>query len=131
VPRYVGPRLGSVASENGEGIEVEVTLETMPSVLVDAVAVPGGTAAVGALTQIGHAIEYLKDAYRHAKAILALGAGAELLKSAGVSPTLYSGQPDPGVLIDTAANADATLPRFVEAIARHRHHERETDPPSL
>jgi len=23
------------------------------------------------------------------------------------------------------------LPRFIKAIARHRHHERETDPPSL
>ena len=42
VPRYVGARLGTVRSEDGRDIDVEVTLETAPSVLFDAVVIPDG-----------------------------------------------------------------------------------------
>lgn len=41
VPRYVGARLGAVKTAEGEAIEVDVTMETMPSVLFDALIVPG------------------------------------------------------------------------------------------
>jgi hypothetical protein len=44
-------------------------------------------------------VEFLKDQYRYAKPMLALGAGLELLAKAGVSPALPSGRPDPGVLV--------------------------------
>jgi len=131
VPRYVGARLGTVKTESGEELEVEVTFETMPSVLFDAVAVPGGDLAMNALGAVGQAKEFLKDQYRHAKAILALGAGAQLLEKAGVASTLPSGKPDPGVLVHQEETADEVLPEFIKAIARHRHHERETDPPSV
>ena len=45
VPRYVGARLGAVETEDGETLHVEVTFETMPSVLFDAVAVLDGKEA--------------------------------------------------------------------------------------
>jgi len=131
VPRYVGARLGTVQTEEGGTLEVEVTLETSPSVLFDAVAVLGGKAAATRLGNIGHALEFIKDQYRHAKPILALGAGAALLENAGVPSVLPSGKPDPGVLIRGDAATAAVLPDFIKAIARHRHHERETDPPAL
>jgi hypothetical protein len=35
------------------------------------------------------------------------------------------------MLTDRQAPAAKLLPRFIKAIARHRHHEREMDPPSL
>jgi catalase len=130
VPRYVGPRLGKVASESGEPLEVEVTLETMPSVLFDALALPGGKAAVVELGNLGHAIEFIKDQYRHAKPILALGAAAALVENAGVPAVLPSGKPDPGLLLGKES-ADDVLPDFISAIARHRHHEREVDPPAV
>ncbi|HEV8549265.1 MAG TPA: catalase, partial [Polyangiaceae bacterium] len=76
VPRYVGARLGRVSTDDGEELEIEVTFETMPSVLFDAAAVPGGQKAIEELAAIGHAAEFLKDQYRHAKPLLALGAGA-------------------------------------------------------
>ena len=131
VPRYVGPRLGSVETETGDSLDVEVTFETMPSVLFDAVAVPGGKAAVAVLGNIGHVLEFIKDQYRHAKPILALGEGADLVENAGAPATLPSGEPDPGMLIGRHATAAGALPDFVKAIAGHRHHEREMDPPEL
>jgi catalase len=131
VPRFVGVRLGSIATEDGDELEVEVTLETMPSVLFDAVAVLGGKTAVQALGNTGHAAEFIKDQYRHAKPILALGAGADLVENAGVPSVLASGAPDPGMLVGRHASAAKALPDFVKAIARHRHHEREVDPPPV
>ncbi len=131
VPRFIGARLGAVETEQGDSIEVEVTFETMPSVLFDAVAVPDGRLAIDALSNVGHALEFLKDQYRHAKPILALGAGAALIENAGVSARLPSGKPDPGVLVDREVDVAKVLPDFVKAIARHRHHERELDPPPV
>jgi catalase len=110
---------------------VEATFETMPSVLFDAVAVPGGKRAVDALGNVGHAAEFLKDQYRHAKAILALGAGADLLENAGIPAQLPSGEPDPGLLLLRQGSAARALPQFIQAVARHRHHERELDPPEV
>jgi catalase len=131
VPRFVGARLGTVATDAGETLDIEVTLETMPSVLFDALALPGGKAAVKALGNLGHALEFIKDQYRHAKPILALKEAADLVENAGISATLASGEPDPGLIVARDATAAKVLPDFVEAIARHRHHEREMDPPEV
>jgi catalase len=103
----------------------------MPSVLFDAVIVPGGKKAVDALGNVGHAAEFLKDQYRHAKPILALGAGADLVENAGISARLPSGEPDPGIIALRQGSAARALPLFIQAIARHRHHEREMDPPEV
>jgi catalase len=131
VPRYVGIRLGSVRTAQGETLEAEVTLETMPSVLFDAVAVLGGKEAVVELGNVGHALEFIKDQYRHAKPILALGEGADLVENAGAPANLPSGDPDPGMLSAKQGGAREALPAFIKAIARHRHHEREMDPPAV
>jgi catalase len=131
VPRYVGPRLGTVQGDDGDSIEVEVTLETMPSVLVDAVAVPGGDAAASSLGKIGQAAEFIVNAYRHCKSILALGAGCTLVKNAGVPPSATSGHTDPGLMLIDNDDARAALPAFIEAIAMHRHYAREMDPPPV
>jgi catalase len=131
IPRYVGVRLGTVKAESGDSFEAQVTLETMPSVLFDAVAIPGGRAAMKTLGNVGHALEFIKDQYRHAKPILALGAGADLVANAGVPVTLASGTSDPGMLIGQHASAKKALPDFIKAISRHRHHERELDPPKV
>jgi len=131
VPRIVGARLGQVQSEQGEAIDVEITLETSPAVLYDALAIPGGNDAVQALGNLGHALEFVKDQYRHCKPILAIGAGAKLIENAGASAMLQSGEQDPGVLVFEEGEAKEALPRFVAAIARHRHFERELDPPPV
>jgi catalase len=131
VPRYLGVRLGAVQSEDGEPIEVDATFETLPSVLFDALVVPGGPAAIKALANLGHAVEFIKDQYRHAKPILVLGKGRDLLEGAGVPPALPSGAPDPGVLVGEHWTAAEALAEFIKALASHRHYEREMDPPGV
>ena len=71
VARYVGARLGTVTTSEGDTIEIDVTLETTPSVLYDTVVMPAGKAAAKALGNIGQAAEFLKDQYRHCKLVLA------------------------------------------------------------
>jgi catalase len=129
VPRFVGIKLGRVKSTSGDPIEVEVSMETAPAVVWDAMVVPDGDAAVDALSQSGHAIEFLKDQYRHCKTILLMGRASSLLRAAGIPATLPDGGADPGVLQPGAGDTDAALDAFAAAVAKHRHFERETDPP--
>jgi catalase len=131
VPRFVGATLGRVASTSGEPIEVEISMDAGPSVLYDAVVLPDGEEAVTTLSQLGHAMEFVKDQYRHCKPILAFGASGQLLEGAGIWKTLPSGEPDPGVLHCEEGNVTKAVGAFVEAIARHRHFERETLPPRV
>jgi catalase len=120
VVRVLGARLGGVETVNGEALDPDATLETMPSVLFDAVVVPDGPGAADQLGTLGHAREFLKDQYRHCKPILMLGAGQRVVEAAGV-PT--------GDGSDWALVRD--LPAFVRAIGRHRNWDRATDPPGV
>ena len=131
VPRFVGARLGTVQSTDGDEIEVDVTFESMPAVLFDALVVPGGHEDVRTLVDVGQAVEFIREQYRHCKPILALGIGKDLIESAGVKLVLPSGELDPGVLTFQDEIPHDVLPQFIEAIAAHRHFERETDPPRV
>ena len=122
-------RLGPVEPSAGEAIEVDVSLEAAPSVLFDAVVLPSGAAAITTLQQDGRTLEFLKDQYRHCKPLLALDGADSLLQACGISPTLPTGGPDPGVV--TKTDAAETFDRFIVAIAKHRHFQRETDPPRV
>jgi catalase len=131
-PRFVSARLGRVKSTSGELLDVEVTLEAAPSVLFDAMVLPDGPEAIQALSKEGHAIEFIKDQYRHCKPMLVLGASGELIDKAGIPATLPDGGEDPGVL--RFAPRDATdlskaAAAFMAAIGKHRFFERQTDPP--
>jgi catalase len=131
VPRFVGVQLGRVSTVDGDPLDVEISMETAPSVLWDGIVVPGGPAAVQALSMRGHAIEFLKDQYRHCKPMLLIGDARDLLAKAGIPPALPDGAPDPGLLLAGSDDPSAAAAAFAEALARHRHFERETDPPVI
>jgi len=131
VPRFVGIKLGQVQSAAGDPIEIEISMETAPAVVWDAMMVPDGEAAADTLARSGHALEFLKDQYRHCKPILLMGAATALLGKAGIPAALPSGGEDPGLLQFGADQLDAAAPAFVAAVAKHRHFERETDPPRV
>ena len=131
VPRFVGIKLGGVKSTSGDALEVEVSMETAPAVVWDAMIVPDGEAGTRALMQSGHAKEFLKDQYRHCKTILLMGSAATLLDGAGIPPALPSGDADPGLLRQDAGDTAAAVRAFVASLTRHRHFERETDPPRV
>jgi catalase len=125
VPRFLSTTLGAVQPSAGDAIEVDASLEATPSVLYDALVLPGGADGVTRLEADGRTLEFLKDQYRHCKPILVFGDGARLLEAAGIATT----ESDPGLIVATAT--DATADSFVAAIARHRHFDRETDPPRV
>jgi len=125
VPRLVGNMLGKVKTSAGDPLDVEISLEAGPSVMYDAVIVPDGDKSSELLARNAHAIDFLREQYRHCKPILALGGGADLLTKAMIPATLPDGSDDPALLID------ASLDAFKEALAGHRSFARETDPPSV
>ncbi|MGZ9058828.1 MAG: DJ-1/PfpI family protein, partial [Burkholderiaceae bacterium] len=129
VATYVGHRLGAVQSVSGEAIEVEITMETAPAVLFDALVLPSGKTAIDTLGRSGQAMEFVKLQYRHCKPILALEGASALLEGAGISPTLPDGSPDPGLVLQDEQGDEGVADAFVKAIARHRHFERQMDPP--
>jgi catalase len=127
VPRFVGVKMGQVRSDKGQPLEVEVSLEAAPSVLWDAaVFLEGETLAAS-----GQTLEFLKDQYRHCKPILLFDSASALLDKAGIPPALPSGEPDPGLLRFKNSDSGAATAAFVAALTKHRHFERETDPPRV
>jgi len=131
VPRIVGIRLGSVRTAAGEALEIDATLENSPAVLFDAAVLPDGVDAVRTLAQNGLLLEFLKDQYRHGKALLVLGASAALLTQVGITQRLPNGEPDPGLLVRGSVGRAADAQGFLAAVARHRHPERDGDPPTV
>ena len=131
VTRLLGSRLGAVTSEDGEPLEIDATLENSPAVLFDAMVLPPGSEAVELLGLDGHTLEFVKDQYRHGKTILALGDSETILAKAGIPLTLPSGAADPGLLIEAQAGNTANAQSFIAAIGRHRHAERDRDPPLI
>jgi catalase len=127
VPRLVAARLGPVDSSTGDALDPDATFETMPSVLFDAVVIPDGAPAAEALAALGHANEFVKDQYRHCKAILAIGAGRGLLEKAGIA---LDGE-DAALIVAQSGQAAAALKPFLAAIAAHRNWDRAADPPPV
>lgn len=126
----VSKNLGPVSSADGQQTEADKNWVTTASVLYDAVYVPGGQASIEALKGQGDAIAFLNEAYKHAKPIGATNEGVDLLAATAVASTALAGDAMPvselGVVTarntnDLAGFCDA----FVNAIAQHRHWQRE------
>ena len=130
-PVLIGHRLGAVQSKEGDTIEAEVTFETAPAVLFDAMVLPGGRETADLLRNSGQAMEFLRTQYRHCKTILALTGSSTVLEAAGIPPLLPDGSGDPGVLVVDGQDQGTVAEAFVRAIARHRHFERQIDPPPV
>jgi len=131
VTRLLSVRLGTVTGEGGEPFEIDATLENSPAVLFDAMVLAGGSESVDALSLDGQTLEFVKDQYRHCKTILALGDSSRILTKAGIPLSLRSGAADPGLLIEGQEESKANAEAFIAAIGRHRHVERDQDPPTV
>jgi catalase len=95
----------------------------MPSVVFDAVYVPGGKAGAKALAASGDARHFVGEAYKHAKPIAVSGDGADLLRAAGLGAVLAANDPADGIFtIEAGAGNGAAA--FVAALAQHRVWER-------
>jgi catalase len=125
VPRFVGPRLGTYSTTSG-AIDADASMENSPPVLFDALILPDGEAGVQALAKDGHTMEFVVNQYRQCKTILALGASRALLERAGISDNAL----DAGLLRMKGTDRTSAA-AFIAALTKHRHPERESDPPAL
>ncbi len=123
--------LGTIAGADNQEIPVDKSAATVGSIMYDAVFIPGGRASVAALLRLGDARHFVAEAYKHGKAIAALGEGAELLQRVDI-PTRPSSEPGAssglavvnsyGVITSQqSSNLADFIAQFVAAIAQHRH----------
>jgi catalase len=134
----IATRLGRVETIGGGRFDIEASFEAKPAVLFDALVLPGSRPSDDADADeedgkepAGQLLEFIQDQYRHCKPILVMGTGSTLLDRAGISLELADGTPDPGLLAFDTDELDAALEAFTAAIAKHRHFERQTDPPQI
>ncbi len=129
VPELLAATGGVVHSADGADVAVDRAINTMASVLYDAVVVPGGESSVAALSRDGAAVHFVAEAIKHAKPVGALGAGRQLVeRAANGTAQLTKGEDgavhsDHGVI--SVATTDGTVPQefldaFHTALARHR-----------
>jgi catalase len=117
----VAAHLGFVTSSSGQQVAVDHSWMAMPSVMFDAVLVPGGASCSQALLRSSEAVYFVLEAWRHGKPICVIGEGVELLRSLGVGASdapppagVVVGRNDPGTRNQLAQD-------FIAALARHRH----------
>ena len=131
IAKTIAPRLGVVTGADGEALKVDFSFLTASSVLFDAVYIPGGDASVETLKQEADASDFVNEAYKHCKAIAANGSGVGFLaKSLGEK---FSESNTTGKLVAAAEGVVTSrgpvttnfTTEFIQAIAQHRHWERE------
>jgi catalase len=125
----VGKKLGPMKS--GDGAEVDATRNrlTVASALFDAVYIPGGASAAKLAAE--HDVRrFIEDAWRHCKPIGASGDGVDVLARCDLdgAKTAARGAKatvDQGLVTSREADLTDFTRHLVDAIAQHRHWERE------
>jgi catalase len=120
ITKVVAAHLGFVASSSGQQVPVDHTFLNMPSVMFDAVLVPGGAACAQALLKDGEAVHFVLEAFKHCKPLCLIGESVDILRTVGAVPADAA---PAGVVIGT--NEPTTRLQmaqdFIAALARHRH----------
>ncbi len=114
--KIIGPSPAPVKTADGKMLPVDAAMDGMPSVMFDAVFVPGGADAAAAMAKSGEAKHYLLEAYKHLKPIVVLGAARPLLASLNLTA-------DSGLL--EGDDVDAVFGNFAQALGQHRVWARE------
>jgi len=118
ISKIVAPHGGTLEGAGGGEVPVDFSLLTVGSVLFDAVFIPGGAPSTRALAGDASAVLFVREAYKHCKAIAASGTGLAVLEAAEIDAQDVLTRRE-GV---TAQMAEA----FLKAIAQHRDWSRET-----
>lgn len=123
----VGPQLGKMPAGDGTTHEVQFSILTTSSVLFDAVFVAGGPGAA-IWTAEADAVEFVRDAFKHCKAVGATGEGVDLLQAAHIPVGTQddSNPADEATIVGTKLTS-AAIARFLAAIAGHRLWTREPE----
>jgi catalase len=134
IVEVIAPALGPVTPDTGAPLEADKTFQIAASVFYDAVFVPGGAAAAATLRQIGNAVHFVREAYKHHKAVAATGDSIDLLAHVDLGQAMLAGGKGDQVTADNglvtvrdAGGLAALTDAFVDAIAKHRHWARNVD----
>ncbi len=123
--KTIAPHQGAVDG-NGGKVTAEGNFLTEASVLYDAVYVPGGEEGVQVLLANPQAVNFVREAEQHCKAICATSEGIQLLQAAGIEVQDPDGDfDDRGIVGSDSGASSRVATAFINAIARHRHWERE------
>ncbi len=121
----VGPHVGPFIADDHKAYAAPFSILTTSSVLFDAVAVADGPNAA-AWSEDVDAIEFVKDAYKHCKAVAASGDAIKLLRAADIPVDGPKGDrpADAATVIGDRLTPQA-VKRFITAMADHRLWTRE------
>ena len=108
----IAAHAGTITDSAGEAQKVNRAAPNAPSVVYDAVVIPGGTSAA-ALAKSGLAIHFVNEAFRHGKPIAAIGNGLLLLDACA----LAEAKPQDGVIVGEGADA---IDGLIAALMHHR-----------
>jgi catalase len=112
VVELIANHAGTITDSAGKTQKVNRAAPNAPSVVYDAVVIPGGNSAA-ALATSGLAIHFVNEAYRHGKPIAAIGEGARLLEACSLGG---AGAADGVIVGDGKAAADG----LIAALLQHR-----------
>ncbi|HEY0189790.1 MAG TPA: catalase, partial [Kofleriaceae bacterium] len=137
----LGPVLGAAPDSSKLPLEADKTFKTAASVFYDAVLVADGEASIDMLEADGDAVHFIQEAYKHYKPIAAIGDAADLVELDDPALSDVADEDEnaapavtPGVVSsfgivtarDPAAAAELAA-AFIQAIAAHRHWDRNVD----
>jgi catalase len=128
-PKVVAKFKNRLTSADGRTIEADKSHVTTGSIMFDAVFVVGGPRSADTMKQQGDALHFINEAFKHGKAIGAIGEGVELIAASQVTgvelakPDSHEGVVSSlGVVTAPSANGLADfVEQFQAAIAEHRH----------
>ncbi|MGW8532279.1 catalase [Nocardiopsis sp. NPDC055824] len=120
---------GAVRAGAGDPVTVDRAYTTVSSVLYDAVVVPGGPSSAESLEQDGVAVHFVLEAYKHHKAVAAVGEGTRLLASLPVPEGTFAPaggtRTELGVVVSETAGDDCVA-EFARLVGGHRIWDRPT-----
>jgi len=119
--------------------EADQMIDGGPSVLYDAVYIPGGKESAATLAADGDAVHFIDEAFKHCKAIAATGEGVDVLLASHIAPPSSNGTSSDSKGLDqivqalgsVIANRDAgdvrsVAQQFIKAVAQHRDWSRQS-----
>jgi catalase len=123
VVEVVASRGGALMCSLGKTVTVTRPAPNAPSVIYDAVVIPGGT-SVAKLAKTGLALAFVAEAFKHGKPLLVMGEGAQVLEAAHLPGVGGQGMPDQGVIV---GRDDEAAGQLIAAMKRHRFRNRDIE----
>ena len=125
--KVIAPHMGKLKVSVGSVVDIDGTIAANPSVLFDALFVPGGKDSVQALQEHGAAVHHGLETYVHCKPIAATGDGVDFLAHVGLIDQGAAAANLPlGVVISPiGAVTDDFAVEFIKNISQHRFFDRE------